>query len=108
MSKPKDSQAPVCPRCLGINPGYPSYAGSHPDPNAGPYAVDLCRPCVGVIQPILDPAPTLRDVIRDLDALVDDAHDGDARWTVGALNDVRHARELVAQALEKLYRKDRA
>jgi hypothetical protein len=35
--------APVCPRCLGVEPGKP--CGTPNDPHPGPFTTDLCAPC---------------------------------------------------------------
>jgi len=35
--------APVCPRCLGVEPGKP--CGNPNDPHPGPFTTDLCAPC---------------------------------------------------------------
>lgn len=36
-------QAPVCPRCLGINPGVA--AGDPMQPRSVPVTLDMCEPC---------------------------------------------------------------
>ena len=65
---------PVCPRCLGIEPGKPGGDPELPDP--GPYTEDLCEACKAATPPTSpaatakpeheDPADIARQIIGDL------------------------------------------
>lgn len=94
MDEGGSQSAPVCPRCLGVEPGVPAEVRSH-----GPLAEDLCGPCERVVKEHRAESTPRRIAVFDLPSVfwpVAEARARDEQPAPGtALAVARHLRELV-------------